>query len=222
MQIVLREDVAQLNEVVVVGYGSLAKKEISSSIVQISKEQFNQGAVTDPMALVSGKIAGLNVSATAEANPNSLSSIQVRGAGSLTASNGPLVVIDGIAGGDLRNISTQDVESITVLKDAGSAAIYGTRGANGVILITTKKGSAAQGVVNFTYDSWVAVNLAKGKPDILSADEFRRSRRGTDYGYNTDWYDLITLVITLGARNTTSEQTDLYSVADTVTPTWET
>jgi hypothetical protein len=72
MQIVLREDVAQLNEVVVVGYGSLAKKEISSSIVQISKEQFNQGAVTDPMALVSGKIAGLNVSATAEANPNSL------------------------------------------------------------------------------------------------------------------------------------------------------
>ena len=192
MQIVLREDVAQLNEVVVVGYGSLAKKEISSSIVQISKEQFNQGAVTDPMALVSGKIAGLNVSATAEANPNSLSSIQVRGAGSLTASNGPLVVIDGIAGGDLRNISTQDVESITVLKDAGSAAIYGTRGANGVILITTKKGSAAQGVVNFTYDSWVAVNLAKGKPDILSADEFRRSRRGTDYGYNTDWYDLIT------------------------------
>lgn len=128
MQIVLREDVAQLNEVVVVGYGSLAKKEISSSIVQISKEQFNQGAVTDPMALVSGKIAGLNVSATAEANPNSLSSIQVRGAGSLTASNGPLVVIDGIAGGDLRNISTQDVESITVLKDAGSAAIYETEG----------------------------------------------------------------------------------------------
>ena len=97
MQIVLREDVAQLNEVVVVGYGSLAKKEISSSIVQISKEQFNQGAVTDPMALVSGKIAGLNVSATAEANPNSLSSIQVRGAGSLTASNGPLLVIDGIS-----------------------------------------------------------------------------------------------------------------------------
>lgn len=192
MQIVLKEDVAQLNEVVVVGYGSLAKKEISSSVVQIGKEQFNQGAVTDPMELVSGKIAGLNVSATADANPNALSSIQVRGAGSLTAGNGPLVVIDGIAGGDLRNISTQDVESITVLKDAGSAAIYGTRGANGVILITTKRGSGAQGVVNYTYDSWVAANIGKGKPDILSADEFRRSRRGTDFGYNTDWYDLIT------------------------------
>lgn len=190
--VVLQEDSQALDEVVVVGYGSMSRKELSSSIVQVSKEQFNQGAVSDPMALVSGKIAGLNVSATADANPNSLSSIQVRGAGSLQAGNGPLIVIDGIAGGDMRNISTQDVESITVLKDAGSAAIYGTRGANGVVLVTTKRGSGAQGVVNFTYDSWVAGNFVKAKPDILTPDEFRRSRRGTDFGYNTDWYDLIT------------------------------
>ena len=192
MSVTLQESSSELEEVVVVGYGSLAKKEISSSIVQVDKSQFNQGAVTDPMELVSGKIAGLNVNTTADANPNALSSIQVRGAGSLRAGNGPLIVIDGIAGGDLRNISTQDVESITVLKDAGSAAIYGTRGANGVILITTKHGSGAQGVVNVTYDSWVAANFAKGKPEILSADEFRRSMRGNDYGYETDWYDAIT------------------------------
>lgn len=192
MSVTLQESASELEEVVVVGYGSLAKKEISSSIVQIDKSQFNQGAVTDPMELITGKVAGLNVNATADANPNALSSIQVRGAGSLQAGNGPLVVIDGIPGGDLRNISTQDVESITVLKDAGSAAIYGTRGANGVILITTKRGSSAQGVVNVTYDSWVATNIAKDKPEILSADEFRRSLRGKDYGYDTNWYDEIT------------------------------
>lgn len=192
MVVTLSEDVAQLNEVVVVGYGSLAKKEISSSVVQISKDQFNQGAVQDPMGLISGKVAGLNVASTADANPNAMTDIQVRGATSLTASNGPLVVIDGIAGGDLRNVAAQDVESITVLKDAGSAAIYGTRGANGVILVTTKKGSGAEGVTTVSYDSWIALNIAKPHADILSAEEFRRSRRGTDYGYDTDWYDLIT------------------------------
>ena len=192
MEITLKEDVAQLNEVGVVGYGSMAKKEISSSVVQISKDQFNQGAASDPMALIAGKVAGLNVASTADANPNAMTDIQVRGAGSLTASNGPLVVIDGIAGGDLRNIATQDVESITVLKDAGSAAIYGTRGANGVILVTTKKGSGTAGVTNVTYDSYIALNVQKPRVDILSTDEFRRSRRGQDYGADTDWWDEIT------------------------------
>ena len=192
MEVTMKEDVAQLNEVVVVGYGSMAKKEISSSVVQISKDQFNQGAATDAMALVAGKVAGLNVATSADANPNAMSDIQVRGAGSLTASNGPLVVIDGIAGGDLRNIATQDVESITVLKDAGSAAIYGTRGANGVILVTTKKGSGTAGVTNVTYDSYIALSFQKPRIEILSTDEFRRSRRSQDYGADTDWWDEIT------------------------------
>ena len=192
MEVTMKEDVAQLNEVVVVGYGSMAKKEISSSVVQISKDQFNQGAATDAMALVAGKVAGLNVATSADANPNAMTNIQVRGAGSLTASNGPLIVIDGIAGGDLRNIATQDVESITVLKDAGSAAIYGTRGANGVILVTTKKGSGTAGVTNVTYDSYIAFNVQKPRVEILSTDEFRRSRRGQDYGADTDWWDEIT------------------------------
>ena len=192
MEVVMTEDVAQLNEVVVVGYGSMAKKEISSSVVQVSKEQFNQGAASDPMALIAGKVTGLNVAVTSDADPNAMTDIQIRGAGSLTASNGPLVVIDGIAGGDLRNIATQDVESITVLKDAGSAAIYGTRGANGVILVTTKKGSGTQGVTNITYDSYIGLNFAKGKPEILSTEEFIRSRRGQNYGADTNWWDEIT------------------------------
>ena len=144
------------------------------------------------MALIAGKVSGLNVASTADANPNAMTDFQVRGAGSLKASNGPLIVIDGIAGGDLRNIATQDVESITVLKDAGSAAIYGTRGANGVILVTTKKGSGTAGVTNVTYDSYIALNFAKAKPEILTTDEFRRSRRGMDYGGDTDWWDEIT------------------------------
>ena len=192
LEITLNEERSQLNEVVVVGYGSLAKKEISSSVVQIDKKQFNQGVASDPLALVAGKVAGLNVSTSAAANPNSMTDFQIRGAGSLTASNGPLIVIDGIAGGDLRNIATQDVESITVLKDAGSAAIYGTRGANGVILVTTKKGAGAPGVTTVTYDSYFAANFAKPKPRILTTEEFRRSRRGQDYGGETNWWNEIT------------------------------
>lgn len=192
VNVVLEEDISSLNEIVVVGYGSLSKKEVSSSIVQVDKKDFNLGAMNNPMEMVAGRVAGLNVSTQAAANPNSSSSLQVRGATSVSAGNGPLIVIDGVAGGDIRNIAAQDIESITVLKDAGSAAIYGTRGANGVVLVTTKKGSGQPGETVVTYDSYVALNMAKPRPDILSADEFRRSRRGTDYGFDTDWYGLIT------------------------------
>ena len=192
INVTLTEDLQTLDEVVVVGYGSLSKKELSSSIVQVDKSKFQQGAMNNPMELLTGKVVGLNVNNTASANPNSGSSLQVRGATSITASNDPLIVIDGVAGGDIRNLSSQDIESMTVLKDAGSAAIYGTRGANGVILITTKKGSGGEpGTARVTYDSWFGVNFAKAGPEILSPDEFRRSRRGTDYGASTDWYGLL-------------------------------
>lgn len=192
INVTLAEDLQALDEVVVVGYGSLSKKELSSSIVQVDKSKFQQGAMNNPMELLTGKVVGLNVNNTASANPNSGSSLQVRGATSITASNDPLIVIDGVAGGDIRNLSSQDIESMTVLKDAGSAAIYGTRGANGVILITTKKGSGGEpGTARVTYDSWFGVNFAKEGPEILSPDEFRRSRRGTDYGSSTDWYGLL-------------------------------
>lgn len=190
LNITLTEDQQMLDEVVVIGYGSLSKRELSSSIVQVNREQFMQGPVGDPMELISGKIAGLNVNTTAAANPNAGSSLQVRGAGSVSSGNDPLVVIDGVAGGNIRQLSSQDIESITVLKDAASSAIYGTRGANGVILVTTKKGTGSKGKPQVTYDSWFAVNLANAAPEVLSADEFRRALdRGTDYGASTNWYD---------------------------------
>lgn len=185
----LAEDNEFLDEAVAIGYGSLSKKELSSSIVQVDKKDFFRGSMNNAMEMLTGKVAGLNVNTTAAANPNSNSSLQVRGATSLTAGNDPLIVIDGVPGGEIRNIAPQDIESMTVLKDAASAAIYGTRGANGVILITTKKGSEGEpGTSHITYDSYFGVNIAKPHPEVLSADEFRRSRRGTDYGYDTDWY----------------------------------
>lgn len=123
LNVTLEEATEMLDQVVVIGYGSMSKKELSSSIVQVDRKDFVQGAMNNPMEMLSGKVAGLNVSTVAAANPNSSSNLQIRGAGSLSASNAPLVVIDGIAGGDIRNIAAQDIESITVLKDAGSAAI---------------------------------------------------------------------------------------------------
>lgn len=192
INVTLQEATVAMEELVVVGYGSLSKKELSSSIVQIDRKQFTQGAMNNAMEMLNGKVAGLNVVTTAAANPNGSSDLQIRGAGSITGSNSPLVVIDGIAGGDIRNIAAQDIESITVLKDAGSAAIYGTRGANGVILITTRKGAGNDaGHFTVTYDSYFAANVANDHPQVLSPDEFRRSRRGTDFGASTDWYSQI-------------------------------
>lgn len=109
------------------------------------------------MQLVDGKVAGVTVNSTAASDPNSSSSIQVRGASSLKAGNSPLIVIDGMPGGDLRNIAQQDIESITVLKDGSAAAIYGSRGANGVILVTTKQGRA--GKTTISYDGYVEHDL---------------------------------------------------------------
>lgn len=192
INVTMLEDNQLLDEVVVVGYGSLSRKELSSSIVQVDKADFAQGGMNNPMEMLTGKVAGLNVSTTAAANPNSSSALQVRGATSLSASNSPLIVIDGVAGGDIRTLAPQDIESMTVLKDAASAAIYGTRGANGVILVTTKRGSGNTGKATVTYDSYISLAFEKDRPEVLSPDEWRRSRRGNDYGYSTDWYEEIT------------------------------
>lgn len=192
IDVTMEENSELLEEVVVVGYGSLSRKELSSSIVQVSREDFQKGAMNTPMEMLTGKVAGLNVSNTASANPNGGADLQVRGATSIKAGNGPLIVIDGVAGGDIRTLAPQDIESMSVLKDAASAAIYGTRGANGVILITTKKGTGEAGLPVITYDSYGALAFAKDKPEVLSPHEWRLARRGNDYGASTDWYDLIT------------------------------
>ena len=192
IDVTMTEDAELLDEVVVVGYGSLSRKELSSSIVQVNADDFQKGAMNNPMEMLTGKVAGLNVSSTAAANPNGSAELQVRGATSLSAGNGPLIVIDGVAGGDIRTLAPQDIESMSVLKDAASAAIYGTRGANGVILITTKKGVGEVGPPVVTYDSYAAVAFEKDRPEVLSPYEWRLARRGNDYGASTDWYSLIT------------------------------
>ena len=192
INVVMEEETVGLEEVVAVGYGSLKKKEISSSVVNVSKESFQKGAVSDPMELLVGKVAGLNIDDSGS-GPNSTSSMQIRGATSITAGNSPLIVIDGIAGGNMNNIASQDIESITVLKDGASAAIYGTRGANGVVLITTKLGvkGAGAGSFNVTYDSYFSANVMHSLPETLSYDEYidPKYKRGVtvDYGYHDDW-----------------------------------
>ena len=188
IDVTLVESEIGLEEVVVIGYGSLSKKELSSSIVNITRERFIETAVTNPMELIIGKVTGLNINATAPANPNSSPSLQIRGATSLSAGNDPLIVINGVPGATMNMISPQDVETITVLKDGASAAIYGTRGANGVILITTKKGIAGADKFSVTYDSWIGINYQNNIPRVLTAEEFRKYERGFDYGGKTDWY----------------------------------
>lgn len=186
INVVMLEGTIGLEEVVAVGYGSLSKKEISSSIVNVNKENFQKGAVSDPVELIVGKVAGLNIDESST-SPHSTSSFQIRGATSIKGGNSPLIVIDGIAGGNMNNVAPQDIESITVLKDGASAAIYGTRGANGVILITTKQSAKGIGRFEVSYDSYFAVNLMHDLPETLGYEEFLERDRGIDYGYHDDW-----------------------------------
>ena len=191
-KVLLLEDTEFLDEVVVIGYGTLSKKEVSASIVQVDSKDFFRGTTNNPMTMLTGKVAGLNVVTSQGSNPNSGSDYQIRGATSLKAGNGPLVVIDGVPGGEIRSLSPQDIESMTVLKDAASAAIYGSQGANGVILVTTRKGSKDEaGTAHVTYDGAFNVNFAKAPIPVLTPEEWVRSRRGNDNGYRTDWYNAL-------------------------------
>lgn len=183
----LQEDSEALDEVVVVGYGSTVKKDLTTAVTSVKSKDFLQGASNSPLQMIDGKVAGVTVSNTAAADPNASPSIQVRGASSLKAGNGPLIVIDGMPGGDLRNLAQQDIESITVLKDGSAAAIYGSRGANGVILVQTKQGKA--GRVSIAYDGYVEHDFVAARPDILSPEEFVAHEIGKDYGSRTVWYD---------------------------------
>lgn len=185
--VVMMPDVSSLSDIVVVGYGSVRKKDLTSSVVTVTSKDFLPGAVNSPMQMIDGKVAGLTVSNPAAADPNRATDVQVRGAGSFKAGNGPLIIIDGVPGGDLRNVAQQDIESITVLKDAASAAIYGSRGAGGVILVQTKRGKA--GKVALTYDSYIEHDEVAAKPNILSAEEFLSHKRDIDLGSRTNWYD---------------------------------
>ena len=206
--ITLAEDAEFLDDVVVIGYGTVKKNDMTGSVTAIKTEELNRGAIVSTQDMLKGKVAGLQV-IPGDGRPGGGSTIRVRGAASLNASNDPLIVIDGVPlavnGGEgmtnpLEAINSNDIESFTVLKDASSAAIYGSRASNGVIIITTKKGNSGEPKVS--YNGSFSLSHNANRLDIMSADQFRNyvaqtypvgtpdgdafaSKLGTA---NTDWY----------------------------------
>ena len=141
ISISLSEDIAALDEIVVTGYGTQVRKEITSAVTSLNEEDFNQGLVSNPMGLLEGKVAGLSITKPG-GDPNAGFTLRLRGISTVGANASPLVVIDGVIGGNLDLVDPTDIESIDVIKDGAAAAIYGTRGSSGVILVTTKRGTA--------------------------------------------------------------------------------
>ena len=184
VEITLEEDQKTLEEVVVIGYGSLNKREVSSAITHLGSKDLLRVGGNNPLMAIQGKVAGLSVTNTASADPNSSPSIQLRGASSRSAGLGPLFVVNGIPGGNIDNINQNEIESIDVLKGGAASAIYGTRGSNGVIVITTKKGSAEP---RLFYDSYVTFDYLANELKVLSKDQFLANKRGVDFGGNTNW-----------------------------------
>lgn len=190
MKVVLEDDMVALDEVVAIGYGSVSKKDLTGSVVNISNKTFNKGVVTSAEQLIAGKVAGLVVT-KAGGDPTEGSTMRLRGTTSLLGGNAPLVVIDGVPGASMNIVSPQDIESVSVLKDASAAAIYGARSANGVIIITTKKGK--EGHASISYDGYFGIENIANNLDMLSADQWRKyvadnKLDAVDYGGNTAWH----------------------------------
>ena len=205
LNVILQEDNKSLKEVVVIGYGSLQKKDLTGSVTSISDKNFQKGAISTPSELLVGKVAGVQI--TPSASPGAGSTIRIRGGASLNASNDPLIVIDGVpvdnsaasgAPSVLSTINPQDIASMNVLKDASATAIYGSRASNGVIIIETKKGKMGQNMqINFSTANSFAE--ASRRVDMLNADEFRaliKARNNERYtkmlgSANTNWQNEI-------------------------------
>ena len=207
-------DSNELQEVVLVGYGNQTKKDVTGAVTQLSSEQFRQGVNISADNLLQGKVAGVRVVPTS-GEPGAGINVSIRGVGSIRSGSTPLFVVDGVplsnddvspgganvgfgsqsAKNPLNFLNTSDIESISVLKDASAAAIYGARGSNGVVIITTKKGS--KGKATFTVDSYLGIANVANKIDVLSAGEYRNALAATDgepaydHGGNTDWQDVI-------------------------------
>ena len=191
MKVTLEEDNKVLNEVVVVGYGTMRRKDVTSSITTVKAEDLNKGVFTDPASMLQGKVAGLVV--TSNGDPNGAPSITLRGASSLrSGAMSPYYVIDGIPGVDISMVAPDDIESIDVLRDATATAIYGSKAANGVIIITTKTGGKTERT-NVSYNGYVAFDKVSKTLDVASANDIRNyvKANGIDYAYdksaNTDW-----------------------------------
>lgn len=178
----------QLNEVVVVGYGTLQRKQVTNAVVSVGPQQFNKGNISDVAQLLQGKVAGLSISRPG-GDPNGNFAIRLRGLSSL-GNVQPLVVVDGLIGADLNSVDPNDIKSIDVLKDGSAAAIYGTRGSAGVIIITTKTGS--RGSSQVSYNGSVSLETPYRFTPHMTADEFIALGKGTNYGAKTDWNKEIT------------------------------
>jgi TonB-linked SusC/RagA family outer membrane protein len=206
IDLTLVESIEALDEIVVIGYGSIKRREVTGSVASVKEDDFNQGVFFDPVQLVQGKVAGLSIVRPNGGDPNSGFEILLRGSSSVKGSLQPLIVVDGIPGGSLEAIAPEDIESIDILKDGSAAAIYGTRGTNGVILVTTKKGQKGRMQVEFSSKFFTERLL--NRIEVLSADEYRAVKEEwsqsddirkvnkaggmVDYGDNTDWFDEIT------------------------------
>lgn len=198
LMIVLSEDTELLDEVVVVGYGSMKKSEISTSVASLKPTDFNLGGARDPMSVLEGKIAGLSITRKDGVNPNAGVAMQLRGVTSLTGDKSPLMVIDGIPGGNTDLLQPDDIESIEVLKDGSAAAIYGSRANAGVILVTTKSGK--KGSTQVEYSTYFTHHYVAERADFMDAAEYRAYKNDptnpkggqmTDYGHTTDFFDQI-------------------------------
>lgn len=195
IDIKMKEDSEVLNEVVVIGYGTMDKKELTSAISHIGEKDFLSVSSLDPSMMIQGKVPGVSITNTGAGDPNNQASIQIRGVSSRSAGLGPLIVIDGVPGGNLTNINPNDIASFDILKDGAASAIYGTRGSNGVILVTTKKGSK-DGNTHTTYSATLAWDKIIKELDMMNAQDYRDVRlgwgdRGVDLGGNLDWLDAV-------------------------------
>jgi len=203
INITLDSEATELNEIIVVGYGSQRRSDVTGSIASLKKENFNKGVVTNPGQLLQGKVAGVNIT-SASGEPGASQDIIIRGVGSLRSGTTPLFVVDGFALDNSGNgvptnplnfINPQDIASIDVLKDASAAAIYGARAANGVIVITTKKGQGGQSQINISVST--AITSLSKKVDVFSASEFSSQINAINGilntgGADTDWQDELT------------------------------
>jgi TonB-linked SusC/RagA family outer membrane protein len=203
LDIMMTESVETLNEVVVIGYGTTTTKELTGAVTSVKSEEFNKGTFSDPMGLVQGKVAGLSITKPNGADPLADYQILLRGVNTLTSGQGPLIIIDGVVGADMKNINFENVESIDVLKDGSAAAIYGTRGTNGVIIITSKGIKKGKGTIDYSVQT--TAQVAPKYVRNLSATEFedailtyQPSKTSSLFGSSTDWFDEITRDMPLG------------------------
>jgi TonB-linked SusC/RagA family outer membrane protein len=206
----LLEDSRLVDEVVVIGYGTQKKTDVTSSVASVKSESFNKGAILDAGQLVQGKVAGLQISLTS-GDPTSTTSVMLRGNSTLMGTSSPLILVDGVPG-SFTTVAPEDIESIDVLKDGSATAIYGTRGTNGVIIITTKTGGRRDAPTEIEYNGYLSVSNQARTADFMTADDLRqRWKEGysfggandQDYGATVDWLDEISRTGIVQSHNLT-------------------